>query len=168
MPSNAEDRSTRSVRAIEDKEVFQTTVSADGTDNSQLICHETAYGSKWTQERSALDMYKKATKDDSLSEVQPVRQTTTAYRGSELNLVGRTRLHVRRGDIKCRLDCKIVDQQGIRPLLGCKACLGMNIVAYLQLNKPNTGKAEVYTVEDEGRPVTKEQLMQKKPNSVRG
>ena len=43
----------------------------------------------------------------------------------------------------------------------------MNIVAYLdndQLNKPNTGKAEVYTVEDEGTPVTKEQLVQKYPS----
>jgi hypothetical protein len=41
--------------------------------------------------------------------------------------------------------------------------LGIKVVAYLdndQLNKPNIGKAEVYTVEVDGNPMTKEQLTQ--------
>ena len=50
------------------------------------------------------------------------------------------------------LDCRLVDQQGVRPILGRKACLGMRIVTYLdndQLNKPMIKNAEVYTVGDE-------------------
>ena len=74
-------------------------------------------------------------------------------------------LRVRRGDSKCRLDCIIVDQQGIRPLLDHKACLGMKIVAYLdndQLNKPSTKGAEVYAVGDNKG--AKEQFIQKYPS----
>ena len=60
-----------------------------------------------------------------------------------------------------------MDQQGIRPLLGRKACLGMKIVAYLdndQLNKPNTEDGNVYAVGDAESPVTKEQLVKKYPS----
>ena len=79
-------------------------------------------------------------------------------------MVGRTLLKVQRGDIKCRLDCKLVDKDYIRPLLGRKACLGMKIVAYLdndKLNKPSTGCAEVYTLSDSKNPLTEEHLFQK-------
>lgn len=65
---------------------------------------------------------------------------------------------------RCRLDCKLVDQPGIRPLLGCKACCGMNIVPYLNndhLNKPNAEDAKVYTVGDRESLVMKEQLVKK-------
>ena len=75
-------------------------------------------------------------------------------------------MRVRRGDFRCRLDCKLVNQQGIRPLLGCKACLGMKIVAYLnndQLNRPSTTDAEVFAV-DESIPVSRERLIQKYPS----
>ena len=74
-------------------------------------------------------------------------------------------LCVRCGDFKCHLDCKLVDQQGIWPLLGHKACLGMKIVAYLdnnQLNKPSTKDAKVYAVDDmESALMIKEQLIQR-------
>ena len=77
-------------------------------------------------------------------------------------------LRVRRGDVQCRLDCKLVDQQGIRPLLGRKACLGMSIVAYLdndQLNKPTVQNAEVYAVHDQNSSsLAKEQLIKKYPS----
>lgn len=76
-------------------------------------------------------------------------------------------LRVRRGDVRCCLDCKLVDQQGIRPLLGRKACLGMKIVAYLdndQLNKPTVQNAEVYAVKDQNSSsLTKEELITKYP-----
>ena len=60
-----------------------------------------------------------------------------------------------------------MDKQGIQPLLGRKACLGMKIVAYLdndQLNKPNTEDANVYAVGDGESPVMKEQLVRKYPS----
>ena len=68
-----------------------------------------------------------------------------------------------RGDYRCRLDCKLVDRPGIRPLLGRKACLGMKIIAYLdndKLNQPTTSDAPVYTLEDSG-PISTERLLNK-------
>ena len=67
-------------------------------------------------------------------------------------MVGRVLLRVRRGDFKGHLDCRLVDQQVVRPILGQKACLGMKIVTYLdnyQLNKPRIKNAELYIVGDE-------------------
>ena len=114
-----------------------------------------------------IDLYKKATKDYNLSQVKSVSQRITAYGGAEIQVIGRVLLRVRRGDFKCRLDCRLVDQHGTRPLLGRKACLGMRIVTYLdndQLNKPSVKNAEVYTVGRETSfPITKEQLVKKYP-----
>ena len=146
------------------EEVFQTSASGVSVDDSQ--CVTPISGRYWgTVQCRPIDLYKKATKDYKLSQVKPVRQKIG---GSELRVVGRVLLRVRRGDFKCRLDCKLVGQQGIRPLLGRKACIGMKIVAYLnndQLNKPSTKDAEVYAVgDDESSQVTKEQLIQKYPS----
>ena len=138
----AKRRSKSSVRALEDdeaEEVYQATISAVGLADSQCVTVELDSGSylRFQVDTGAqcnvvpLDLYKKATKDYKLSEVQPVRQTISAYGGSQLQVVGRTLLRVRRGDTTCRLDCKLVDQKGVRPLMGRKACLGMKIVQYL-------------------------------------
>ena len=113
-------------------------------------------------------LYKKTTKDYTLTQMRPVKQRITAYGGSELRVVGRVLLQVHRGDFKGYLDCRLVDQQGVRPILGRKACLGMKIVTYLdndQLNKPRIKNAEVYTVGDETSfPITKEQLVRRYPS----
>ena len=57
-------------------------------------------------------------------------------------------LRVWRGDFRCLLDCNLVDSKKVRPILGRKACLGMNIIQYLdndQLNRPQESDGEVYT-----------------------
>ena len=82
-----------------------------------------------------LDLYRKATKDYKLVQVSPTKPKITAYGGTEIPVVGKVLLRVWRGKFKCRLDCKIVDQENIRPLLGRKACIGMGIVAYLDNDK---------------------------------
>ncbi len=113
-----------------------------------------------------LDLYKKATRDYKLKQIKPAKQKITAYGGTTIPVIGQTLLRVWRGDYRCRLDCRIVDTPNIRPLLGRKACIGMNIVTYLdndQLNKPNTGDSEVYTVSTKDGPRTKEQLFEKYP-----
>ena len=49
------------------------------------------------------------------------------------------------------VDCKLVDYKDIRPILGRKACTGMSIVKYSDndaINKPTTGNASVYSVDD--------------------
>ena len=114
-----------------------------------------------------LDLYREATKDYKLVQVSPKKPKITAYGGTEIPVVGKVLLWVWQGKFKCRLDCKIVDQENIRPFLGRKACIGMEIVAYLdndKLNKPATGTSEVYTVSDDASPLTKEQLIQRHPN----
>lgn len=60
-----------------------------------------------------------------------------------------------------------MDNEDIRPILGIKSCLAMNIIQYKDndlLNKPETGISLVYAVEDQPSPVTKEGLMLKFPD----
>lgn len=84
-------------------------------------------------------------------------------------MVGSVLLRVWLENFRCRLDCKLVDSPTIHPLLGRKACLGMKIIAYLdndELNKPDTGDAPVYAL-DEPRPVSAEELLSKNPRVFR-
>ena len=112
-----------------------------------------------------LNTYKQATGDISLSKVTPTKNRITAYGGATLPVISTVLLRVWRGDFRCRLDCKLVDGEGIRPLLGRRACIGMKIIAYLdndKLNKPVTGDAPVYTLEGPG-PVSTTQLLSRYP-----
>ena len=112
-----------------------------------------------------LAIYKKATRDVTLSNVVPTNTQIRAYGGATLPVVGSTLLHVSRGKIQCRLDCKLVDREDVRPLLGRKACLGMKIVSYLdndQLSQPSTGESTVYKV-DNATPVATRQLIKSYP-----
>ena len=98
-----------------------------------------------------LELYKKATNDDDLTQVTPSRTSITAYGGTTLSVVGTVLLRLWHGEFHCRLDCKLVDGQDIRPLLGRKACLGMNIISYFdndQLNKPQSGGTPEYAIEE--------------------
>ena len=93
-----------------------------------------------------LDIYKKATGDASLTKITPSHTKVTAYGGNNLPVVGTVLLRVQWGGLRGRLECKIIDRSGIRPLLGRKACLGMKIITYLdndQLNQQVTGNATV-------------------------
>ena len=103
-----------------------------------------------------------------MDRVQPPKTAIAIYGGSRLEVVGSVRIRVWRGNNRCKLDCILVNSPKARPLLGRKACLGMNIVSYLdndEMNKPNTGAARVYAVHDTEpqKPVTKEQLLAKYP-----
>ena len=65
-----------------------------------------------------LNLYKKATKDYRLERVTPLNTQLAAYGGSKLSVVGQVRITVWRDDLKCKLDCKLVDSNTIRPILG--------------------------------------------------
>ena len=73
-----------------------------------------------------VNLYKKATKDYSLERVTPLNTQLAAYGGSKLPVVGQVRISVWRDHLNCKLDCKLVDNNTIRPLLGTKACMSMN------------------------------------------
>ena len=63
--------------------------------------------------------------------------------------MGQVIVPVWRDGKKFKLDCKVVDNTSIRPVLGRKACLGMKILQYMdddKINKPDTGNAHVYAM----------------------
>ena len=68
------------------------------------------------------------------------------------------------------VDCKLVDYKDIRPILGRKACIGMNIVKYTDndaINKPTTRNASVHSVDDNlngGTCMSKESLLNQFPD----
>jgi len=63
------------------------------------------------------------------------------------------------------MDCKLVDSDRIRPLLGRKACVGMEIITYLDndsMNSPETKDAAVFALEVR-QYTSKEHLIQQHP-----
>ena len=168
-------QANRSVKAIDDsEEIYQTQISEINIDDSQLVTLKLESGNylRFQVDTGAqcnvvpLELYKKATEDHQLANMAPVRQRITAYGGTEIPVIGKAILRVWRENYTCRLDCKIVDRNNIRPLLGRKACLGMKIIAYLdndKLSKPVTGNSEVYALSSATSPLTKEQLIEKYP-----
>ena len=120
-----------------------------------------------------LNLYKKVTKDYCPECMTPLNTQLAAYGGSKLSVVGQVRITVWRDDLKCKLDCKLVDSNTIRPLLGRKACVGMKIIKYTdndELNNPQTGSAPVYSLERTTMekvthvPITREALIEKYPD----
>ena len=96
-------------------------------------------------------LYKKAAQDPDLQHVKPVRAAISAYGGSKLPVVGQVIIRVWRDNHKCLLDCKLVDNDDIRPILGRKACIGMNIIKYIDndaINKPEGSNATVYAIQE--------------------
>ena len=72
-----------------------------------------------------------------------------AYGGSKLPVIGEVRISVSRRDFKCKLDCKLVDSDLIRPIVGRMAWIGMHLIEYYDndaLNKPETSTVPVYSV----------------------
>ena len=142
-----------------ESEVFYAEmISAVDLDDSQLVTLklESGHYLRFQPDTGAqcnvipLNLYKKATKDYCLERVTPLNTQLAAYGGSKLSVVGQVRITVWRDDLKCKLDCKLVDSNTIRPLLGRKACVGMKIIKYTdndELNNPQTGSAPVYSLE---------------------
>ena len=110
--------------------------------------------------------YKQACNDEHLSNVRTVKSTISAYWGLRLPVVGEVILKVSRDETKCKLNCKLVGSEDIRPILGQKACLGMNIIRYTDNdapNKPQTRSFPIYAVKDNDKFLTKEQLCNQFP-----
>ena len=73
-----------------------------------------------------VELYKKASNDYELRRVTPLNTCG----GCKLTVTGQFCICVWRDDFKCQLDCKLVDNNVIRPLLGRNANVGMTIIAY--------------------------------------
>ena len=97
-----------------------------------------------------LKLYQRATKDVRLKDVNRCQSSILAFGGYRLTVVGEVHVRVWRGDYKCILVCKLVDNDNIRPILGRKACVGMKLIQYTDndaLHKPATRGEQVYAVE---------------------
>ena len=92
---------------------------------------------------------KRASKNYELRRVTPLNTHLKAYGGCKLTVTGQFRICVWRDDCKCQLDCKLVDKNVIRPLLGRNANVGMTIACFDNdaLNKPQTRSSLVYALE---------------------
>ena len=114
-----------------------------------------------------LHLYKKATKDVDLCNVTPVNTAIISYGGTSIPILGKVHLRVWHGDFRCLLGCNLVDSKKVRPILSRKACLGMNIIQYLdndQLNRPQEFDGEVYTPDvPASSPVSADQLIKSFP-----
>ena len=115
-----------------------------------------------------VNLYKKAARDPDLRHVKPANSAISAYGGSKLTVFGQVIIRVWRDSFKCLLDCKLVDNDEIRPILGRKACIGMNIIKYTDndaINKPKAGTATVYAVQDDTFKggMSKENLLRRYP-----
>ena len=142
----------------EEDETFPMEVSPVQLDDIQLvtlklesgnyICFQADTGAQCNV--IPLAVYKKATGDYKLSHVMPTQTAITVYGGHSIPIAGTTLLNVWRGDNHCKLNCRLIDSEGIRLLLGRKACVGMKIITYLDnydMNRPDTTSAAVFTEE---------------------
>ena len=78
----------------------------------------------------SIDLYKKASKGYHLKHVKPANTQLAAYVGSKLRVVRQIRIRVWRDSCKCQLDSKLVHNEGIRPIIGRKAFVGMQNIRY--------------------------------------
>ena len=156
-------------------EMYQIEVAAMKLDDSQLVTLKLESGNfiRFQPDTGAqcnvlpLHVYRKASKDEKLEKVNRTQASLVAYGGSKIKVIGRVSMCVWRNERSHLLDCRLVDSEEIRPILGIKSCLAMNIIQYKDndlLNKPETGGSLVYAIEDQPPPVTKEELMLKFPD----
>lgn len=167
------------VRAIEDsdegnEDVYVISdVAAITLDDSQLVTFKLDSGNylRFQPDTGAqcnvipVHLYKKAAKDPKLRNVTPVNSAISAYGGSRLPVVGRVLLRVWRDNAKCLLDCKLVEDEDIRPILGRKACIGMNIIKYTDndaINKSTTDGSAVFTLHNDNS-MSKESILERYP-----
>ena len=117
--------------------------------------------------------YQRATRDMDFTNVTESTSMLIAYGGARVAVIGETILRVWRGEKSYLLRVKLVDHDDIRPILGRRACIGMNIVQYIdndQINEPATDGAAVFATEERryssSRPrmLSKEDLFLKFPS----
>ena len=164
-----------SVKLVDDNgdEVFPTQIAAVSLDDSQFVTLKLKSGNflRFQVDTGAqcnvipLALYRQATNDHKLRKAKLGKSQITAYGGTTLPVTGQVLMEVERGNRQYTLECKLVNCTNIRPLLGRKACLDMEIVAYLDndaLCKPHVGQATVFTLEPTNA-MSQQQLIKKYP-----
>ena len=112
--------------------MYQIEVAAVKLDDSQLVTLKLESGNfiRFQPDTGAqcnvlpLQVYRKASKDEKLEKVNRTQASLVAYGGSKIKVVGRVSIRVWRNERSCLLDCRLVDSEEIRPILGIKSCRG--------------------------------------------
>ena len=95
-----------------------------------------------------------------------MQTSLVAYGGSKVKVIGGVPLRVWKNGSSLLPDCRLVDNDDIRPILGSNACIGMGILVYQvnhHLNKPETGNAPVYAMQTSDTVLSKDELLAKFP-----
>ena len=120
----------------ESGEMYQTEVAAVKLDDSQLVTLKLESGNfvRFQPDTGAqcnvmpLQVYIKASKDEKLEKVNRTQASLVPYGGSQIKVIGRVSIRVWRNGRSCLLDCRLVDNEEIRPILGIKLCVAMDII----------------------------------------
>ena len=115
-------------------------------------------------------IYKKATGDFDLKQVNPAKSSIVSYDGGNIPVSGTVKIQVWRGSFTCLLLCRLVESKRCRPILGKSACEGMGVVEIKDsdaIRRPDTSGGQVFSVQDvmsSSRPPSKEQVMEMFPD----
>ena len=115
-------------------------------------------------------IYKKATGDFDLKQVNPANSSIVSYDGGNIPVLGTVKIQVWRGSFTCLLLCRLVESKRCRPILRKVACVGMGVVDIKDsdaIHQPDTSGGEVFSVQDvmsSSRPPTKEQIIEMFPD----
>ena len=113
-------------------------------------------------------IYKKATGDFGLKQVNPANSSNVSYGGGNIPVLGTVKIQVWRGSFTCLLLCRLVESKRCR--LGKVACVGMGVVEIKDsdaIHQPDTSGGEVLSVQDvmsSSRPPTREQIIEMFPD----
>lgn len=107
-------------------EMYQIEVAAVKLDDSQLVTLKLESGNfiRFQPDTGAqcnvlpLHVYRKASKDEKLEKVNRTQASLVAYGGSKIKAIGRVSMCVWRNERSHLLDCRLVDSEEIRPILG--------------------------------------------------
>ena len=159
--------------------VFQVfKVSASQSSDSNLVTLKVASGNfiRFEIDTGArcnvlpVHIYKKATGDYRLENVNPVKSSIVSYDGGSIPVLGTVKIQVQRGSFTCLLLCRLVESKRCRPILGKSACEGMGVVEIKDLDairQPDTSGGEVFSVQDavsSSKILTKEQVIEMFPD----
>ena len=107
-------------------------------------------------------IYKKATGDFDLKQVNPAKSSIVSYDGGNIPVSGTVKIQVRL--------CRLVESKRCHPILGKSACEGMGVIEIKDsdaIRRPDTSGSQLFSVQgvmSSSRPPSKEQVIEMFPD----
>ena len=161
--SNVTEQRKKPVHCVrEDEEIFNIQTLSHENTESQFVSLILPSGCaiKFQVDTGAqcnvlpLNVYKAATGDTYLRNVAHNDSYIIAYGGAKIPVLGEVILSVSRRQREYKLRCKLVENSNMRPLLGRRACVGMEIIKFLDNDviQPPNPETKVYSVRSQTSP----------------